>query len=137
MRRKLIKHKYNILLVLFATSFIASLILSSGDTSGLCGIDSGCDIVQNSSYASFLGIKNSVYGVIIFSFLFLLSIIESYKPGRKKRLFIDCAVVMGASIAIYFIYLQAFVIKYYCKYCMVADISLLLALLLIILTWKK
>ena len=55
------------------------------------------------------------------------------KPKENKQLLIDSAVILGFIIAIYFIYLQTFVIKAFCKYCLAIDFSMILAFFLVIL----
>ena len=135
--RYLKKYKYHLLLILFIISLISSIILSIANTEQICDINKGCDIVQNSKYSETFGIKNSVYGIIIFSLLIIITIMQIYKSTKNKKIMISTAIILGSLIAIYFIYLQQFVIKSYCKYCMIVDISLILALILLIITWKK
>lgn len=137
MRKKLIKHKYRILLILFGISLISSLILSLDNITGFCTIDKGCGVVQNSSYSYTFGVKNSVLGVAIFIFLMLLTVMQFYFPTKEKKLMIEVSVILGSFIALYFILLQQFILRSYCKYCMIADISLLLAFFLILISWKK
>ena len=60
------KNKYHLLSALFLIAFLCSILISFANIQKICGIESGCDIVQNSKYAYFLGIKNSHFGVLIF-----------------------------------------------------------------------
>ena len=131
------KYKYPILLFLFALSLVASAILSFTPIPEFCDPGKGCDIVQNSSYAKTFGIENSVFGIGIFSFLILITFLQILKPNKYKKQIIFTAVVIGSITSIYFIYIQHFVLNAYCKYFLVVDFSLLIALGIIILNWKN
>ena len=129
--------KYRILFWLFLFSLVVSLILSLTPISEICDPGKGCEVVQHSPYASTLGIKNSHYGVVIFALVLFLIISHIRKPEDYKRKIIHTAVIIGSIFALYFIYLQQLVLNAYCKYCMVVDISMLIALLVIIFNWEK
>ncbi len=127
--------KNKILLIIFIISLISSIILISvnnGNT--FCGVGqkSDCNAVQNSKYAYLFGISNSLYGVIIFSLLSLTTISQIIRPKKNKQLLIDASAISGFIIALYFIYLQSFVIKEFCKYCMVIDVAMIIAFFLVI-----
>ena len=129
--------KNKILLVIFVISLISSFILvsiNSNPDSTLCEIGGGgsCHSVQGSKYAYSFGISNSVYGVFIFAILSILVFSQIMKPKNEKQLIIDSAVIVGFLIALYFIFLQIFVIKDFCKYCLIIDIGLIIAFLLVV-----
>ena len=129
--------KYKFLFWLFLLAFIASLVLSLAPISEICDPGKGCDVIQHSSYASTLGIKNSHYGSIIFGLTLLLILSHIRKPEEYKKKITHTVIIVSSLIAIYFIYIQQFVLNTYCKYCLVVDISILTALLIIIFNWKK
>ena len=129
--------KYRVLFWLFLFSLIVSLILSLTPISEICDPGKGCEVVQHSPYASTLGVKNSHYGSVIFALALFLVISHIRRPKDYKRKIIHAIVMMGSIVALYFIYLQQFVLNTYCKYCMVVDISMLTALIVIIFNWKK
>ena len=131
------KNRNRIFMLVFIAGLISSVLLSISEPSEICGADAGCEIVQCSVYASTCGIKNSDYGVVIFSFLILISLWQIYKPTKNKERMINWAIITGSVIAIYFIYIQKFVLGAWCKYCLVADVALLIALSVLILIWKK
>ena len=107
-------NKYEIFLVLFVVSLISSVILMS-ETSEICDPGVGCDIVQDSKYASTFGIKNNLYGIFIFSFLVLVTLAQLRKPTKLKGRIISIGIVIGSIVALYFIYIQDFVLEAYCK----------------------
>lgn len=126
------RKKHYILLALFIISLIASLILSLGESSGVCPVGEGCDIVQSSIYSYTFEIKNSHYGVVIFSILSILTLLQIKELGKKIEKAILYSIIAGSIIAIYFLYLQRFIIQSYCPYCLIVDFSLLAALITII-----
>jgi len=119
-------NKYKILLVLFVVCLVGSLILAVTPTPPIC--TKGCDVVQTSKYAYTLGIKNNFYGVIIFAILVWLTSAQIKKQTHKKKKIIMYTTIIGSIIALYFLYLQEFVLHSYCKYCLVVDISILISL---------
>lgn len=126
--------KYKLLLIIFIISLISSIILfsaSKGDSS-FCKPDDSCNSVQNSKYAYLFGISNSIYGIIIFSFLSLITFMEIMKPTQIKRRVIDGIAIIGFFIAIYFIFLQIFVLKAFCKFCLVIDGGMIISFMLIV-----
>ena len=125
-----------ILLAIFLISLFSSLSLSLEDSSKFCLTPTSCDIVSTSSYASTFGIKNSYFGVIIFAILSLVAAWHIREPHHHKSKIIRTGVVVGATIAIYFLYLQIFVLKAFCTYCLIVDISLLVALALVLIHWR-
>lgn len=128
--------KYKIFLLIFAISLISSIIITTNNSSGVCIIGGGCDTVNNSPYGSTLGIKNSVYGIFIFSFMVLVTLIHMNKPTRHTRRLIHLAVIIGSIIALYFLYMQFFVIKVFCIYCLIVDFGLLVSLIFMFWLWE-
>lgn len=129
--------KYKILILLFGISLLSSLILSLIPIPVVCDPGVGCDVVQTSIYNNTFGIKNSYYGVAIFFLLILLTFSHIQKPSKTKKMLIHSAVILGSIVALYFIYLQVFVLQAFCKYCMIVDISTLLSLALVLWKWKE
>src|SRR3989344_5197785 len=127
--------KYWIITLIFIASLASSIILSLESEQIFCQPGEGCNFVTSSKYAYTFEIKNSIYGIIIFSILTLLTISQSLKPNKRKKKIINISIIVGSLISVYFLYLQQFVLKEYCKYCLVVDIGILLALAIII--WDK
>jgi len=60
-----------------------------------------------------------------------------HKPEKYKKIIIHSGIFIGTIIAVYFLYIQQFVLQEYCKYCIVIDFSLLIAFIIAIFTWKN
>jgi len=126
--------KHKILLTLFALCLITSTILAFTPTEKICGPEtSSCSIIQNSQYKETLGIKNSYFGILIFTTLILITISHSINPTRYKKTSLTALTIIAALGAIYFIYIQAFVVQAFCPYCMVVDVGSIAALIIIFL----
>jgi len=128
--------KYKIFLAIFVISLISSIILATDNSTGICRPGNGCDTVNGSSYGSTLGIKNSYYGVVLFSFMTLLTLFHINRPTRHTRIIIHTAIILAGAVALYFLYLQFFVIKAICEFCMVIDVGALFSLIFLVYLWK-
>ncbi|MBS3085325.1 vitamin K epoxide reductase family protein [Candidatus Pacearchaeota archaeon] len=129
--------KYKIILFLMVISLFSSiLIMLPKEIKGMC-VQNTCESVTDSQYGKFLGISNSYYGVVIFSFLAIVIFLHINKPTKIKKQIISIGVITGSIIASYFIYLQKFVLKQYCTYCLIIDISLLIALIILVFAPNK
>jgi len=120
------KKKYTIISILFLICLIGSVVLTAKPTPAIC--ESGCEVVQISKYSQTFGIKNSLYAIPIFSVLLILSLIQIKKQNQKIKKVIKISTIIGSIIALYFIFLQIFVLNAYCTYCLVVDVGILLAL---------
>ncbi len=132
--------KYSILLIIFIASLISSIALSYDaltNTSTFCPLGEGCSRITNTIYGETFSIPNSHYGIIIFGFLAWLTFLETRSSNKDRKNFIHLSVIIGSLISIYFLYLQMFLFQEYCQYCLVVDIGLILALIIILFYWKE
>jgi uncharacterized membrane protein len=131
------KTKYIILIAIFFISFVASAVLSFVPAEQACGgVQTTCYVVQTSEYEKTLGINNSYFGLVAFPILLIFTFSHIKKPKKYKKQMIFLGIIGGALFAIYFLYLQFFVIQALCKYCMVVDVGALLSLGILSL-WKE
>lgn len=128
--------KYKILFIFALISLINSIALSAIPVDKTCAISS-CETVHTSVYNFTFGIQNSYFGVAIFLILSILIYSQIKNPTKEKRNYIHFAIILGSIISIYFIYIQQFVIKNYCRFCLVIDISLIISLIVILSNWEK
>jgi len=128
--------KYKIFLFVFVISLISSIILFSNSLTGICDPGKGCDVVNSSVYGSTFGISNSLYGIFIFSFMILLTAFHMKRPNRHTRKIIHATVILGSAIALYFLYLQFFVIRIFCSFCLIIDFGFLVSLIFLFYLWE-
>jgi uncharacterized membrane protein len=129
--------KYVVILVIFLLAIISSGILSFVSVEQACGgIQTTCYAVQTSQYESTFGIKNAYIGLFIFSIMAILTFLYIRNPSKSKKQIITLGIIGGTIFALYFLYIQFFILDAMCKYCMVIDIGMLMNLGIIIL-WKE
>lgn len=132
----ILKNKYQILKILFLIALVTSVAMSLEEKTGVCGVGSGCEKVENTIYAETFGLKNYWYGIAIFAFLVALTDSHIEKPSRDGEKVLKISIIIGCAISLYFLYLQQYVINAYCKYCIVIDTSLIIAAVIYFLTKK-
>jgi uncharacterized membrane protein len=125
--------KNKILLGIFIICLISSIILVTIPAEEACGTNqegtNGCQIVEESSYAKTIGINNSYFGIIAFLILIALTVSQMKHPNKHKKRFIMIGILICSLVGIYFLFLQFFVIKEFCKYCLVVDIGSIFSLI--------
>ncbi len=102
-----------------------------------CSILKGCEEVTTSHYSKFFGQPVALFGSIYYLTVILLTAIYF---ETKKRLFFTFAnilTLLGFLISMRFVYLQVFVIKAICIYCMASATSSTLLFALSIFSFKK
>lgn len=123
--------------VLSLIGLITSIYLAFKSSTGgsvACPIfEGGCDVVLKSEYSEFLGIHLSVYGIVFYLGILLLT---SYFLATKKELaimFVAIGSLTGFVLSVIFIGIQGILIGTYCFYCMISAIT---STLLFITTFK-
>jgi uncharacterized membrane protein len=85
-----------------------------------CGTG-GCDTVQASRYAAFLGLPVALYGVAGYAVLFVVSLVAVQQPDAPRRR-PDAALAVLASLGflftVYLTTLELFVIHATCPWCL-------------------
>lgn len=104
-----------------------------------CVITTGCETVLTSEHNAVFGIPVALLGAIYYLLLFLLAV---FSLDMKREIIRLAALLtpIGFLASLYFVYLQLFVIKEICSYCIVsATISTILFILglFIIIKWSR
>lgn len=102
-----------------------------------CFIVSGCDQVLKSSYSEIFNIPTAAFGLLFYLTIFILVFIYSY---NGKWIFIKLASLLtfaGFIATLWFVYLQTFVIKAFCSYCLISAISSTILLILGVIVLRK
>lgn len=84
-----------------------------------CSVSGGCESVLTSAYAEVGGIPIAAFGAIAYFLAFSLAILTAFGNHRAWLVF-GLQVTAMAATSLYLIYLQLFVIKAICQYCMLS-----------------
>lgn len=91
------------------------------DNSALdCSVTKGCEKVLSSNFATIFNVPVALLGVLFYLLLLIVSIHFLLNSINKKILLLIC--LAGFVFTVYLLFLQAFVLKAWCQYCLVADI---------------
>ncbi|MDP3881688.1 MAG: vitamin K epoxide reductase family protein [Nanoarchaeota archaeon] len=115
--------------------FSITLVYTSYSESKVCAPGFDCAGVQNSPYAYFLGIKLSLLGAISFPLLLILFLL-SLKYKYLQRFYL-AAVILGTVGAVYFLAIQAFILKAFCSTCVAVDSLMIVILIFTLYDLKK
>jgi uncharacterized membrane protein len=104
-----------------------------------CSIFAGCEKVTTSQYATLWGIPVAMLGAIYYLLIFVLLI--AYLDTKKEPVLYFTArlTLIGFLASIWFLYLQLFIIKAICLYCVVSAFTstMLFVLGIMLLTLKR
>lgn len=79
-----------------------------------CTIALGCEKVLTSKYATISGVPISLFGVFFFLALIFLLLLGLNKYFKLLNL-------AGVGVAVILLYLQVFVLRAYCQYCLLVE----------------
>ena len=104
-------------------SYLAWVAIHNGPVAG-CGPESGCDRVLHSRWAYWLDVPVSVPALLVYLALLGATVLLQKRPApddeRGSWAAIIALSVIVAGAALWFVGLQVFVIKAFCKFCMTA-----------------
>jgi uncharacterized membrane protein len=114
-----------------------------GQQSVICDGTNTCDLVLTSEYSEFYGVPVAFFGVLYYLTILILAslCLEKVKTNSEQKLLKKMFFLtpIGFLGSLWFTYLQAFVIKYYCTYCLFSALisTLLFAIFLYFIFCKK
>lgn len=88
-----------------------------------CSILKGCDTVTTSKYSEVLGIPVALFGMLFYLTVLIGSLLYVDTKNPKIFKFIQPLTVLGFLASLYFVFLQFFVIKAICQYCMLSALT--------------
>ena len=104
----------------------------------ICSVLEGCNKVTASVYSVLGGIPVALLGVIYYFLILIFAVWYLWNRNENHFKGLMRLSVAGFLASLWFVYLQIFVIKAICLYCMIsAFISTIIFLLFLILTFKK
>ena len=79
-----------------------------------------CERVLTSQYATVLGIPTALFGSLFYLSIIILSllIITNYKKSFVNLFYLLAA--SGFGVSLFLLYIQAFVLKSFCQYCLIS-----------------
>ncbi len=106
----------------------------------VCGAVSGlskCNIVATSAYSVIYGIPVAILGLLFY--VAVLTGTAYYSYGRNKLILRWLLFFVGAGIlfSFYLLYVQAFILKAFCQYCIASDLLTALILIIFIILYKR
>ena len=118
------------------SAFLLAKRLSGGPIPCVLGF-TGCDEVSKSPYSLLFGIPLSALGMIFYLGVGLLGVLYL---DMRKRIIADLmalGTVIGFLLSVYFIYVQKFLIKAFCVYCIASAIIATILCCLGIILYQK
>ena len=112
-----------LIVALFASAALFIEYQRAGDPA-FCGVGSGCMAVRLSPYSRLLNVPLPTWGLLAFGTLFGFAMTARDRAWHR---IVAVASGLGALVAGYLVYLQAFEIRAFCKWCILADSSALVA----------
>lgn len=104
----------------------------------LCSIFNGCDTVTTSRFATVGPISVALLGALYYLAVFILLLIYIDRRREKILKWVSSLTELGFFASLWFVYLQAFVLKAFCLYCLISAItSTLLFVISAILVWPR
>jgi uncharacterized membrane protein len=83
-----------------------------------------CEKVQYSKYSKMFGIPNSILGLSMYLAILLLAILQLY--GIGNFVWLQIVVGFGFLFSAYFTFIQAFVLRAFCTWCVVSAINFIM-----------
>lgn len=103
----------------------------------ICPTGGGCDVVRASTYSLFLGISIPILGIVFYLAMAVLSVMRSYIFPNKILFILQLlGSVVGVGFGIYLTFLEVFVIKAICFWCVLSFIISSVILLSVVLARK-
>jgi uncharacterized membrane protein len=93
-----------------------SVMAFTGETAA-CGGQAGCFEVLGSKYSRFAGIPVAAFGVVGYFTAFTFAIFAAFSYARARLFFALTVCVIFVS-TLWFLYVQAFLLHAFCRYCL-------------------
>lgn len=103
----------------------------------ICPTGAGCDVVRASPYSHFLGISMPILGVLFYLIMAILSVTHAQTINNllfQLKLLVS---IVGVGFGVYLTFLEIFVIKAICFWCVLSFIISCVILLSVILGHKN
>ncbi len=121
-------HKFYaaIFLALGFVGFIDSSFLTAKhylNSAAECTLLRGCEVVTTSKYATIIDVPVALLGAIYYLLILVLAVLYIDTGKHKFLLWAANLTALGFVASLWFVYLQAFVLRAYCEYCLLSAAS--------------
>ncbi|MBI2454236.1 MAG: vitamin K epoxide reductase family protein [Parcubacteria group bacterium] len=120
MQKKLLLTTIIIGLVGFADAFYLTVKHYSQSSIFCSVLNNGCDLVTSSRYSAFGGVPIALIGTIYYAFIVLLAALLFRQPSSQTVKLLLLVSSLGFLFSLWLLYLQIFVIKALCFYCIIS-----------------
>lgn len=136
--RRLLQSILGLSLIGLAISLYLTYIYTSGGVA-ICLTGGGCDVVQNSPYAWILGIPIPTLGAGAYLLLILLALLGTGKGERQATwvLALFGVSLVGLLFSAYLTYVELFIIRAICSWCVISAVIQLVVFLLAVMAWRQ
>lgn len=83
----------------------------------------GCEVVTTSKYATILGVPVALLGALYYLFIFLKSVSFIHTGNIRTIRVTATFTIFGLLASVYFVFLQVFILKAICVYCILSAIT--------------
>ncbi len=101
-----------------------------------CTIVAGCSEVLSSSYATVAGLPLAAFGAAAYFTVFSLATLAIFGYGIAGKLLAPLTGLM-VLVSLWLIYLQAFVIRAFCQFCLLSAAITIVMFVIALVAWKK
>lgn len=101
-----------------------------------CSVTSGCEEVLTSSYAAIFGIPLAAVGAAAYFSAFSLATLAAF-GYRIAELLLRPLVAIMVLVSMWLFYLQAFVIRAFCQFCLLSAAITITLMIVVLVAWKK
>jgi uncharacterized membrane protein len=99
--------------------------------------NNGCEIVRYSKYSKMFSLPVPLYGIVFYLSVLATSISVLLFKGDVLKKFLLLSTVAGFAFSVYFTFLEIFVIKAICNWCVISAVFSSLLFGLYLYLWKK
>ena len=101
-----------------------------------CSVTSGCEEVLTSAYAVVAGIPLAALGAAAYFSVFSLATLAAF-GNRIFGVLLRPLVALMVLVSLWLFYLQAFVIRAFCQFCLLSAAITIALMIIVLLVWKK
>lgn len=104
----------------------------------ICPIGGGCQVVLESKYSHLFGVKNDVLGFVFYvsSAILCAFMVLEFGPIALWQTVVTAMIVGAALMSLFFTYLQAFVLKHWCFWCVMSACTVLVMAIIAALNFQ-